>query len=457
MNTKKLSIGSKFQYALYDFGYIGLSLACNTYLLIYLTTIGGMSALLAPVAMALGRFLAAVTGPVEGVVIESTNTKMGRYRTWILLGTLIYFAASLALFTNWGAQLSETIQFAAVTFLYWLWGVGADMAYIPFITFNSILTQDPQERVALSKWRNIGTSTVKILTGYILLPLVYFFGGTKDYTAKGMFWMIFSCGALLLICLISVMELTKPYKDAGIAQSKGKAVKVPLKEQLKLFGSSRALAGIFIAEIFRNIYIVGAASLWPYFFTYVIGNTDMLPVYLGSAGIAMLLGTLIGPSLTKKLSKKACYIGASIFSAFCFTLMYLTAENAILAIACGCAATFAVALPMTLVTAMYADLGDFIYWKTKTNARATINSLYMISIKIGATITYLIIGAGLAAAGFSAGAEITAQTVNGLRILCCIAPASMLLLSAVSLLLYNIKEKDLPQMQQEIAQRETAM
>ncbi len=454
--TKKLPLYVKFLYGLVEFGFIALVIACNTYLMIYLTNIIGLSALVAPVAMAGGRFLAAFTGPLEGIIIERSNFKAGKYRVWFMIGMAMFIFATLILFSKVGLALPKSILPIFVVIIYWLWGIGTDMTYIPFLMFNSILTLNLQERVKLSSWRVMFNGICKILTGFTLLPLMYFFAGVKQYTAKGMFLGVFSFAILFMICTLGLFIITKPYKDSGITQIKGKAVKVPVKDQLKLLVSSKELIGIFIAEIWRNLFLIGIGALLPYFFTYVVKNTSMLSVYMGSTGIILFIGSFLTPFFTKRFSKKACYVGGSIFAAICYILMYFNANQAVLIVCFGCAAYFGVVLPTTVISSIYGDVSEYIHWRTNKNARATINSLYMVSIKIGATISYLCLGAGLAAIGFKAGTVMSAQTIDGLRFMACLVPAILLLLSAAFMVLYKVNEKEIPRIQKEIAEREAA-
>ena len=105
-------------------------------------------------------------------------------------------------------------------------------------------------------------------------------------------------------------------------------------------------------------------------------------------------------------------------------------------------------------TALYSDTVIYGEWKTGKNIRAFIMALLVLPIKIGLFFRSAIIAVGFIAIGFEANQDPTPGVVSGIKALITFAPMTTCIIAAVIFTLgYRIEDKNILQMQDEIATR----
>ena len=78
----------KYQVLTYGMGSLGKDLAgglISTFLLVFFTDVFGISAGVAGMILMLTRVWDAVNDPMMGTIVDRTNTKLGRYRPYLLI------------------------------------------------------------------------------------------------------------------------------------------------------------------------------------------------------------------------------------------------------------------------------------------------------------------------------------------------------------------------------------
>ena len=91
----------------YGVGAIGLDLSYGmfySYLSIYLAKVLGISPWFLLIITPLARLWDGINDPMMGSIVDRCNSKMGKYRPWILRGALINAVVLCLLFNNPGIE-----------------------------------------------------------------------------------------------------------------------------------------------------------------------------------------------------------------------------------------------------------------------------------------------------------------------------------------------------------------
>ena len=119
------------------------------FILYYYNDVLGISGTFTGIMMMAARVFDAFNDPLMGVVVEKTHTRFGRYRPWIMTGTLLNALVLYGMFAM-PESMSGTAMLAYATVAYFLWGITYTMMDIPFWSMIPALTTPGKDRENLS-------------------------------------------------------------------------------------------------------------------------------------------------------------------------------------------------------------------------------------------------------------------------------------------------------------------
>lgn len=170
----KLTGKEKVSYGLGAVGKDMVYMLSASYILYYYQDILGVKAYVMGIILMAARVFDAFNDPIMGVLVAKTRTRWGKFRPWLLIGTVLnavilyfMFAAPPALD---GAGL---VAYAAITYV--LWGVTYTMMDIPYWSMIPAFTEGGKEREGLStlarSCAGVGSALITILT-MICVPVL---------------------------------------------------------------------------------------------------------------------------------------------------------------------------------------------------------------------------------------------------------------------------------------------
>ena len=137
------------------------------YVLYYYQDLLGVNAIAMGIILLVARIFDAFNDPFMGVVVAKTKTRWGKFRPWLMIGTLtnavilfLMFSAPPALDGN------GLIAYAAITYI--LWGITYTMMDIPYWSMIPAFTKNGKEREGLSalarSCAGVGSAIISIVT-----------------------------------------------------------------------------------------------------------------------------------------------------------------------------------------------------------------------------------------------------------------------------------------------------
>ena len=424
--TGKLPARQKYCFGI---GAIGKDAICNlvgAFLMLYFTDTLGLNPAFVGVLFAVARIWDAVNDPMMGMICDNTRTRFGKFRIWLIIGTLVNSVFFILLFTTLGIEKGSPTMYIYVSVMYVLYGMTYTIMDIPYWSIIPNLTSDPAERESVSVlpriFASIGQSL--IIAGFGV-QIIKGLGG--DYTGYHRFALII---AAAFIFTIGVCVINLPKK-----QTAGKTEKIHFKDIFSIIKQNDQLRWAVALILLYNVGIQLIMGVATYYFSYVCNNAGMLSAFMISASIAEVVGLLIFPKVTKNLSRKTAFLLACIFPAVGLILLLLVGifcpTNIVLTAISGVIVKTGTGLELGCATVFLADVVDYGECKIGTRNEGVVFSLQTLIVKFTAAFTALAIGYALKLTGYVPNEIQSLGTQNAIRLLMCIIPAVSMLLAYV--------------------------
>lgn len=439
---------------LYGLPSFGFQLFVNMevfYFAAFLTDYAKLPVALAGTVLLITSIFDIIWVPTAGVILEKTNLKWGKYRSWMLIGppfALLFFVLQ---FAKIGTPLVNAVLITIgflVSHLIW------NIYYAGHVALNSALTTDREERIAMAASRGMGNGLGALGFSLIGMPLIMALG--KNNPPMGYTLTVVITGIVMIACYYVLFFLTNEYADAGVTGG-GAQEKMSVGEMLKQIFINPPLIGLLLGECGRYLGRFVIFGLAFYYFKYVVNNLAVITIFFTGMNVVVFLGSAIANPLARKIGERNTYILSIAIFVVCLLAIWLLPMNYISFMILMFIAYLGYAMPDALGPAMYSATVDYGEWKTGKNARGFIMSLISFPIKAAVFARSAIITAILASAGYVANMAPTAKLVNGIKSGITLVPAVIMLAGLLFIIfLYTITPKRLEQMQKEIAARKAA-
>ena len=272
-----LPLKSKISYGLGAVGKDMVYMLSASYVLYYFQDVLGVSAVAMGVILLAARIFDAFNDPVMGVIVAKTRTRWGRFRPWLLIGTLTN-AVVLFLMFSCPPDLSAggLVAYAAVTYI--LWGVTYTMMDIPYWSMIPAFTRGGREREGLTtlarSCAGVGSALITVAT----VMAVQFLGGAlgggsaREIELIGFKWFALIV-AVLFVVFIALTCLN--VKERSTAEMETVSVRQMFRALLK---NDQALT-VVVAIVLINCAMYITSNLVIYFFKYDFGGTGWFGDY----------------------------------------------------------------------------------------------------------------------------------------------------------------------------------
>ena len=225
-NKNNLTGAERFAYGIGAVGKDMVYMLSASYISIYFLDVMGISAAAIAVLLLAARVFDAFNDPIMGVLVAKTKTRWGKFRPWLLVGTITNAVILYLMFsippTLDGAGL---VAYASVSYI--LWGLTYTMMDIPYWSMIPAFTQSGKEREGLSAFARscagVGSALISIITVMSVAALGRKFGGTTDneinrigYSKFALIIAILFVVFITITCLVIKEKSTVDMKSASI-------------------------------------------------------------------------------------------------------------------------------------------------------------------------------------------------------------------------------------------------
>ena len=408
------------------------------FLLFYYTDVLGLPPLFAGLILTLGSLCDALVDPVIGSLADRTRTRWGRFRPWVvvvapvagfgLIGNFYqpdFFGSGLAAY----ALASHLVFRAAYTAL-----------GIPYIALSARSVSDTKDRSLLSGFR-MQFAGLASLTVAFTYPMMVDFVGPENPSLG------YTYGAMLLACLAvpviwTTMRFVKePAEEAPRAGAKEQSHgwRSDLSAFMKITTRNKAFVRVLIAVIMLSTAGTLISKMTLFYYKYVVGDPELGRYALATSAVSMLIVAPLWALAANRTSKRDAWMVASVFGCIgLVSLYFIPPGHPILTLALF----FCIGVGTTgfsvLFWSMVPDAVEVNEHLLGDRYEAKTISIAMFARKFTLALNALLVGSVLELTGYTNTGPVSAETVEGMRILIAVLPCVCIILSMVAMWGYRL-------------------
>ncbi|MBD5487329.1 MAG: sugar:sodium symporter [Lachnospiraceae bacterium] len=429
----KLTAKEKVSYGLGAVGKDMVYMLSASYILYYYQDILGVSAIAMGIILMAARVFDAFNDPIMGVLVAKTRTKWGKFRPWLLIGTILNAVILVVMFTAPPAlDGSGLVAYAAITYI--VWGVTYTMMDIPYWSMIPAFTEGGREREGLTtlarSCAGVGSALITIIT----MMCVQALGQGDERSGFQRFALIIAVLFVVFIVITCINIKEKSTVDVE-APSVGQMFKALIQNDQTMI--------VVISIVLINCSLYITSNLLIYFFKYDFGGDTWYNGYTlfntFGGGIQILSMMLFYPVLRKFISSLQVFYVSFVMAitgyALLFILMCLGLTNIFILFVPAFFVFTAFGMLTVLTTVFLANTVDYGELKNNRRDESVIFSMQTFVVKLASGVAALIASVCLSVCNLSndttdtVAAEAAGSSVFGLRMTMTVIPIAGLLLA----------------------------
>ena len=416
VNVNDIALSEKVSYGIGAYGKDAVYAIVAAFLMVYYTDVVGVSPAFVGGLFLVARVWDAFNDPMMGWIVDNTHTKYGKFRPWILGGTLINSVVLVLLYFNpaeyfaWQGTLVNV--WCAVTYL--MWGMTYTLMDVPYWAMIPAFSSDSRVRDQMSviprRCAMFGGTTVGTFGLMIIAFLGVNLGGTPS---DGYFRFAFAVAVIFVICEVICFFNVREHVETPKQDS------IKAKDVFKVIAQNDQLLIIIILTMLQMVGIYLFQGMNVYFFKYVIQDETWFAINGGVSFGAQLFAFVTFPKFVHKFSRRVAYVTAyGLFILGSIGMFFTGMPGANIYLFFGCALVYYMgnALAMVSTTVMLADSCDYGEYKVGKRSEGLVFSSQTLTVKFGAAVAGAIGGFVLSIVGYVPNEVQSAETILGMRL-----------------------------------------
>ena len=429
----KVPLASKFGFGVGDLAFNLIWQGTALFLMYFYTDVLGISAGVAGLIYLVSMIWDAVTDPVMATLADRTETRIGKFRPYILFGALPLALSYPLAFSSSPITTIPVEAWALLTHL--ILRTAYTVVGVPFSSLQARLTDDAQERTVLAGFRMVGAASGGLTVVFLTPVLLGVFGPEQESLAFISAASI--AGGIVLIALLYCgLVMREPERPRQVQTG---SFMDDLKSVIPMFIANPPLIRVFAIIVTSSVCLAMFGKNTIYFFKYELERPDLTLWALVTPAAMLLLCVPFWVWLAGRRSKRdALLLGGSIgligyLVFFCFAHISVAfAFAAIVLIGIGGSA-----LPV-MFWSMLPDTVEYGELKSGRRSEAKIFGFATFAQKAAIGLNALILGLLLDGVGFKPNVDQTEFALLGIRFVMALVPAAGACLILVLALGYRL-------------------
>ena len=424
--NNEVSIKTLFNYSSGSLGNNMIYALINSYFLIFLTDNFGIGAGAIGTLFLVARIIDAITDPIMGIIVDNTNTKLGKSRPYLFVVPIFMGVATIMCFSSPDLSYSNKIIWMYVSYI--LWGIGFTAMDIPYWSLSANITRSSQGKTKIVT----AARTVAYVGNFIVLsltiPLVSILGSWTKV-------------AIIYVCLATVFTWITAFGIKELTNNSNKKEKQGIKQFIYLLKLNKPLRIVLLSMLVLELSSSIKGTILIYYIKYNFNSEVMIPVVSSIGMAASIVGGVISPYISSKLGKKKTALLGLVVSALGALMLFFLSYSSLplLMLINFISGIFDGAGYITL-TSMVSDCVEYGEWKTGKRSEGMKFSINIFKSKIASAIGGSVCGYILAYIGYNANSSQSTFTLNGIHLIQTIIPCIIIVISFLLLRKYNLSE-----------------
>jgi melibiose permease len=394
----KLGLTEKISYGLGAVGKDMVYMLSASYVLYYFQNVLGVNAIAMGIILMAARVFDAFNDPIMGVIVAKTKTKWGKFRPWLMIGTI---TNAIILFLMFACPPSldgkGLVAYAAVTYI--LWGVTYTMMDIPYWSMIPAFTDSGKDRENLTtlarSCAGVGSALVTIFTVALVSKIGKLIAGSnasaKAVEIAGFKWFALIIAILFVVFIIITCVNIKEQATVDMeSPSVGQMFKA-------LITNDQAMT-IVLAIVLINTSIYITSNLVIYFFKYDFGGAGWkgsFTYFNMFGGAIQILSMMIFYPVLRKFASNIkvfyiCLASAIIGYGVLLAIAFINMSNVFILFIPGFFIFAANGVLQVLTTVFLANTVDYGDLKNSRRDESVIFSMQTFVVKLASGIAALV-------------------------------------------------------------------
>ncbi|MHA6512166.1 glycoside-pentoside-hexuronide (GPH):cation symporter [Tessaracoccus sp. Z1128] len=407
-----------------------LAALVSLYLMFYLTEVldvSGAQLAAVTVILVVMRVFDAVNDPVMGVVVDNTRSRWGKFKPWILVGAVLWGAASLLMFADLGIDgWAYVVLFTAV---YLVYEVAYTINDISYWSMLPSLTQDQKEREKIGVVARIAANVGLFAIVVALVPLTGWLSSVFGDARTA--WFALAVG--LVVVMLAFQTLTLLFTRERVA---GHRETTPLRELFSVIAGNDQLLWVTLAMVSFMAGYLTTASFGLYYFKYYFLDEGAYSIFAAVLGVSQIAALALFPLVSKVLRRSRIHLLATLMCVAGY-LVFLVSGTSLLLVGVAGVLLFAGQGAIQLLMVMFiADSVEYGEWKLGRRNESVTFSLQPFIYKLSNAVASAVVGATLIWSGIDVARtpeDVTGEGLTILRLAMLVLPLILIIVSYVVL------------------------
>ncbi len=347
-NSQKLSVLEKIGYGSGDAAVNVVISSMFLIIMFFYTDVFGIKAKDVALLFLLVRIIDAVTDPLMGLITDKVKTKWGRFRHYFLFLSVPFGISVFLTFSTPDFDYAGKLVYAYITYIFMT--LMFTSVTIPYISFISVLTSDPQEKLSANAYRLFFAKVAAFLVSIVVPILAKELG--KDDIARG-YQLAMGIMALMGTLLFLFSFFTTRERVEHVVD------KTPLFQQFKLLIKNGQWTLLFGVCFFGTVGYVIRNSVAIYYAKYFLGGSEYIQsAFMATGVVAAILAMPTSNLITKYYCKVKLFKWSQLAVGVISLIMLLAIKPG----------NMLLAFPLYFILSFIVDLHAPIFWSAIAEA-----------------------------------------------------------------------------------------